>query len=167
MEARANAFARECSIPESVLLHYTSQIGIKWDRLSKRELALLVAGIHVEKETVLGAALDYGLIDASLRSQYSAMDCAAEIRSASPHSLSTREYLKSNGVERSPLWRAENRRVEIGLRRLRLPVGMVQRVIEAINEQEISVAKGAELLLMNRYAFVERFGPVLHESSLP
>jgi len=48
-EVRARAFARETLVPRSVLLHYTNQLGIDWQHLTPRQLAELMASIHVEQ----------------------------------------------------------------------------------------------------------------------
>jgi hypothetical protein len=56
---------------------------------------------------------------------------------------------------------AENRNTAVGARTLRLPAGYVQQVIETANTGDISFAKAAELLMMDRYTFTERFGDML------
>ncbi|MBL0159920.1 MAG: hypothetical protein IPP47_22935 [Bryobacterales bacterium] len=69
-------------------------------------------------------------------------------------------------ADESPKWIAENRNTTVGARSLRLPAGYVQQVIETLNAGEISTAKAAELLMMDRYSFAERFGDLVTEPAL-
>lgn len=160
-EARAEAFAQDVFVPRPVLLHYTNQLGIQWAALTPRMLALLMAQIHVEQKTIVRAAYDNGLIGVEELQWYTAMDCAAELREVSDHALTTREYLRRQ-TQASPKWIAENRKT-VGLRSIRLPVGYVDRVIKAVNGGDISEGKAAEMLMVDRYTFLERYGELLNE----
>ena len=161
-EARARAFAQEALVPRSVLIHYANQLGIKWSAVAPQQLTQLIAQAHVEQKTLLRAAYEADLISEELLSQYSGYNCGALLSDFSSHALPTREYLRTQASE-SPKWIAENRNTTVGTRTLRLPAGYVQQVIETANAGDISSAKAAELVMMDRYAFAERFGEMLTE----
>jgi Zn-dependent peptidase ImmA (M78 family) len=163
-EARARAFAQEILVPKSVLVHYANQFGLHWTCLQPEHVARLMASVHVEQRTLLRAAFEADLISDEILVQYSAYDCAAALRGLSPHALPTLEYLRTQASE-SPKWIAENRNTTVGARTLRLPAGYVQQVIATANAGDISVAKAAELLMMDRYSFTDRFGDLLAEVS--
>jgi len=161
-EVRARAFTQETLVPRSVLVHYTNQVGLNWQRLTPQQLAQLMASIHVEQETLLRAAYEWNFISDDLYSQYSDYNCGSVLREISFHAWSTRDFLRQQAGE-SPKWIAENRNTTVGARSLRLPAGYVQQVIDTLNTGEISVAKAAELLMMDRYSFAERFGDLVAE----
>lgn len=161
-EERARSFSQECLVPRSVLVHYANQQGIKWADLTVEQLAQLIANTHVEQRTLLRAAYDGGLIPEDLKDRYVAYDCAPLLRKLSPHTLTTREYSQSVAAE-APKWIARNRTTSFGARRLRLPAGYVKQVIDAVNDGEISVGKAAEMCMMDRYTFAERFGDSITE----
>src|SRR5450432_2655548 len=144
-EVRARAFAQEALVPRSVLVHYTNQLGLNWQRLTAQQIAQLMAAVHVEQETLLGAAYESGFISEEQHRQYLEYDCGAVLREISLHAWTTREFVRRQAGE-SPKWIAENRNTTIGARSLRLPAGYVQQVIETLNMGEISIAKAAELL---------------------
>jgi len=164
-EERARSFARACLVPRSVLTHFVNQMGLKWDTLSVEQLAQLVAQAHVEQRVVLGLAHEHGLISDEMRDRYLAFDCAQALRHVSSHALTTREFLQKEAAD-APKWIAENRNTTLRTRRLRLPAGYVQQVIEATNAGEISRGKAAEMLMMDRYTFADRFGELLAEPAL-
>ena len=167
-EARAQAFALEALVPKSVLVHLTNKFGIAWNALTPLQLARLVAASHVEVKLLLTAALEAGLISPEHRVAYVAYDCAAQIRELSSHALSTREYLKQRIAESPkilPVWIAENRNTEIGTRKLRLPARYVDEVIAAVNEGSISLGKAAEMTMMERGTFMQRFGNLISPAS--
>ncbi len=162
-EERARAFSQECLAPRAVLVHYANQLGINWSNLTPEYLARLIAEIHVDKKTCIRAAYDNGLITDDLLERYKAFDCAAALRELSPHMLTAREYVKKV-VQDTPQWIACNRNTSLGTRRLRLPAGYVKQVIDATNAGEISFGKAAEMCMMDRYTFAERFGKSITES---
>jgi Zn-dependent peptidase ImmA (M78 family) len=155
-ELRAQVFAEECVIPKTVLVALANQIGIHWNALSVENLAFLVAKSHVEQGMVLRAAKRSGLIDEEQFKTYYAYDCAAYVKQFTDHALSTREYLKKMSME-SPKWKAENRRASIGSRTLRLPVGYIQQVLEALKDSHISEGKAAEMLMIDKDVLRQRF----------
>ena len=159
-EVRARAFAQECLVPRSVLVHYTNQLGIHWERLSAQEIAKLIASIHVEQATLLRAACDGGFTSEDRLQQYLACDCSSVLREISYHAWTTREFLRRQADE-SPKWIAQNRGTTVGTRSLRLPAGYVKQVIDTLNVGEISIGKAAELLMMDRYTFADRFGDLI------
>jgi Zn-dependent peptidase ImmA (M78 family) len=164
-EERARSFAQECLVPQTVLSHYANQFGLKWNMLTIEQLARLIAEVHVEKRLVVGAAYANGLIDAESRQRYLAYDCSSVLRNISLHTLTTREYMLNLAAE-TPKWIARNRATSLGTRRLRLPAGYVKQVIDATNAGEISLGKAAEMLMMDRYTFAERFGDLVIEPAL-
>lgn len=164
-EVRARAFAQEALVPGSVLTHYTNQLGLNWHCLNPRQLTQLMASVHVEQETLLRAAVERNFLAEDLFSKYMDYNCGSMLREISFHAWSTRDYLREQADE-SPKWIAENRNTTVGARSLRLPAGYVQQVIETLNAGEISTAKAAELLMMDRYSFAERFGDLVTEPAL-
>ena len=161
-EARARAFAQEVLVPKSILVHYANQFGLHWAGLEPEDIARLVASVHAEQRTLLHAAYEADLISEESLALYSAYSCGGLVRDLSPHAIPTREYLRTLAVQ-SPKWIAENRNTTVGARTLRLPAGYVAQVIETANAGDISFAKAAELLMMDRYSFAERFGDLLTE----
>jgi Zn-dependent peptidase ImmA (M78 family) len=159
-EVRARAFAQECLVPRTVLVHYTNQLGVQWQCLTPQETAKLVAVIHVEQTTLLRAAYDCGFISEDQRQKYLAYDCSSALREMSYHAWTTREFLREQAGE-SPKWIAQNRGTTVGTRSLRLPAGYVKQVIDTVNMGEISIGKAAELLMMDRYTFADRFGDLI------
>lgn len=164
-EARAIAFAQDALVPRGVLQHYANQFGIRWTSLTPRDVAHLMASTHVEQKTLLRAAFDNGFIGDEELKTYREFDCATELRAISEHALSTSEYIRKRG-EDAPKWLAENRKTDARPVSLRLPAGYVQRVIESLNSGLISQGKAAEMLMMDRYTFVERFGGLISEPEL-
>jgi hypothetical protein len=164
-EERARSFSQECFVPRPVLVHYANRLGIKWNNLAVGQLAQLIAETHVEQRLILHAAYGNGLIAEELLDRYSAYDCSSALRKISPHMLTTREFMQSAAAD-TPKWIARNRTTSLGTRRLRLPAGYVKQVIDATNSGEISIGKAAEMLMMDRYTFAERFGDSIVEPAL-
>jgi hypothetical protein len=163
-EARARAFAQECMVPSLVLAHFASQFGIKWQSLSARELGRIVANTHAEQRLVLRAALDASFIDREQYDRYSGYECERDIRDFSDHALSTREYLRSRTEESPRLWVAENRKTDLGTRKLRLPVGYIHEVLSTLNAGQISLGKAAEMAMMEKRTFCDRFRDLIQET---
>jgi len=159
-EVRARAFAQECLAPRAVLVHYTNQLGVKWQCLTAQDIAKLIASIHVEQSTLLRAAYDGGFMSEDELQQYLTYDCGEVLREISYHAWTTREFLRQRAGE-SPKWIAQNRGTTIGTRSLRLPAGYVKQVIDTLNMGEISIGKASELLMMDRYTFADRFGELI------
>ena len=155
-ELRAAAFALECLLPKAVLIHLQNQLGIDWENLNEKQLAMLVARSHVEQNVVLSAALAAELIEMDRYELYSGMKIGELLKGISEHALSTSDYLKQVAAT-SPLWVSENRTANLGLRRLRLPAGYVKRVLEARDEGLISNRKAAEMVMMDFDVFEHRF----------
>jgi Zn-dependent peptidase ImmA (M78 family) len=164
-EARAHAFAQEVLAPRSVLVHFANKMGLNWACLTEHQLAGLIAEVHVEQRTLLEAAYDNGLVDEEHLAAYMKCSCAAALRELSPHAWTTREFLRRQASE-SPKWIVENRQTTAGSRSLRLPAGYVKQVIDAVNDGDIGIGKAAELLMMDRYTFSDRFGGIVAEPFL-
>jgi Zn-dependent peptidase ImmA (M78 family) len=159
VELRAQAFAQECLVPRSVLVHIAQSYGIKWPNLSARSLARLVADTHVEQGTVIVAGVDAGLIPAEMADDLMRVDIAHDLHELSQHALSTEEYLEVIGAENAHSWIGK-RTTTLASRSIRLPVGFVSAVVEAYRNSQVSSGKAAEYLMIDPYEFNERFGDV-------
>jgi len=162
LEMRAQAFAQECLVPKSVLIHIAQSNGIKWTNLSARSLALLVADTHVEQRTVVDAAVEEGLVQPEMADELKRIDIAKELHEISEHALSTEEYLERFGPD-AEQW-VGKRTTTLSPRSLRLPVGYVNSVVEAYKNCQISSGKAAEYLVIDRSEFIERFGDIYAEA---
>ncbi len=162
LEMRAQAFARECLVPKSVLVHVGQTNGIKWTNLSARSLARLVADTHVEQRTVVDAAAEAGLIAPETAEELKRVDIGKELHELSPHALSTEEYLELIGSTNAQEWIGK-RTTTLSPKSLRLPVGYVTSVVDAYRSCQISLGKAAEYLMIDASEFVQRFGNIYAE----
>jgi Zn-dependent peptidase ImmA (M78 family) len=158
LELRAQAFAQECLVPKSVLVHVAQSHGIKWANLSARSLARLVAETQVEQRTVITAAVDAGLVATESAEDLKRVDISGDLHELSPHALSTEEYLELVG-QNAQEWIGK-RATTLTPRSLRLPIGYVMSVVEAYRNSQISLGKAAQYLLVDETEFVERFGDI-------
>jgi Zn-dependent peptidase ImmA (M78 family) len=142
-ERRAQSFAQELFAPPEMLRHIQNTTGFKWSALTPSDLAVLVSHAEVSASVILSSALDAELI-------------SEELRQLTPHALTTREFLQQLGNEKS-VWPASHRTTNLSPRRLRLPVSYVKKVISAAKDEEISLGKAAEMLMMDRQTVIERF----------
>jgi Zn-dependent peptidase ImmA (M78 family) len=163
-ERRANLFAQECLVPRSVLIHAASKFGIDWAHLTPEKLARLVADCHVEQRLLLRATVDAKLISIDEYDQYAAFECAPFLREFSTHALSTREFFQTRPKEEHP-WLFQNRLVKVGNRSILLPAGYLKTILDLLNEGRITTAKAAELTMMDRYTFQERFESMISEAA--
>ena len=159
LEMRAQAFAQECLVPKSVLLHVAQTNGIKWTNLSTRSLARLVANTHVEQRTVVDAGVEAGLIAPEVAEELKRADIGRELHDASQHALLTDEYLELIGADSAKEWLGK-RNPTLPSRLLRLPVGYIKLVVDAYSSCQISLGKAAEYLMIDESEFVQRFGDV-------
>jgi Zn-dependent peptidase ImmA (M78 family) len=158
-EQRAQAFAQHILVPKSVLVQEANRHGLRWDALAPKDLAQLIADTHAEQRMILKAALEYGFIDDDEFAKYLDVDCGEELRLLSDHALNTPEFLQARSLD-APKWLPENRKVKVGGHTLRLPVGYVVRVLDALNAGQISLGKAAEMLFIDEYVFSQRFPDV-------
>jgi Zn-dependent peptidase ImmA (M78 family) len=158
VEMRAQAFAQECLVPKSVLLHIAQSRGIKWQNLSERSLASLVADAHVEQNTIIDAAVESGLLPSEIAGDMKRVDIAKELHDISVHALSTEEYLERLGAD-ADQW-VGKRTTTLSPRSLRLPVGYINSVVEAYKNCQISSGKAAEYLMIDTGEFIDRFGDI-------
>jgi Zn-dependent peptidase ImmA (M78 family) len=163
-ERRANLFAQECLVPRSVLVHLTNRFGIKWPELSAGALAKLIAESQAEQRLVLRSAINHKLITSDQYDQYSGYDCASLLKQFSSHALTTREFLATVPKEQHR-WFFQDRFVKVGNRGVLLPAGYLKTVIDLLSSDRITVAKAAELTMMDRYTFQERFGQMIPEAA--
>jgi Zn-dependent peptidase ImmA (M78 family) len=158
LEMRAQAFAQECLVPTSVLMHVAQANGIKWTNLSARSLARLVAETQVEQRTIVNAAVESGLVQPELAEELKRIDISKDLHEFSQHALSTEEYLEMFGAD-AEQW-VGKRSTTLSLRPLRLPVGYVNSVVDAYRNCQISSGKAAEYLMIDRSDFTQRFGDI-------
>jgi Zn-dependent peptidase ImmA (M78 family) len=103
-EQRAQAFAQESLVPKEVICHIGQEHGMNWAKLASHQLAILVAEIQVELQTILKAALDAGLIDAIQMEGYSRMEISSELKSLTDRALSAEEYIHKIGNTEAEKW---------------------------------------------------------------
>ncbi|MBZ5494455.1 MAG: ImmA/IrrE family metallo-endopeptidase [Acidobacteriia bacterium] len=154
-EQRAQAFALECLIPKEVLRHATQTKGINWSRLQPEQLAMLVQLTTVEAGAVLTAAVEADYITHEQAGVYSMMDIGQLLRDIDERALTTDEYLGRLGLKDAPF--AGKRSTTIPTRKLTLPVGYINRVLDAVRADKISIGRAAELLMIHKDTFIERF----------
>jgi Zn-dependent peptidase ImmA (M78 family) len=159
-ELRAQAFTQEFLVPKTVLVHFANKFGLKWNDLSPEDLGRLIASVHVGKRAVVDAIYEANLIEKSDRERYLNFTCGPHVREHTDHALTTVEYLRKKS-EDSPTWVAGRRNVKIGNRTLRLPFSYAQQVLDCVNSGKISIGKAAEMMMMNRRVFLDRFGQIL------
>lgn len=156
LEVRAQTFAQECLVPKSVLLHLAQANGIRWNSLSDRALAKLVAETHVELRTIIAAGVDAGLIAPENADALKCADISRLLPDLSQHALSTDAYLDRIGAENAE-WIGK-RTTTLPARPIRLPIGYVDAVVKAYENTQISLGKAAEYLMIDDSEFVGRFG---------
>jgi hypothetical protein len=139
------------------LRHIQSSCGFKWADLKPRDLALIMSGTDVEARTLLQAAVEAGFIDQDLATKYAGFDVWDELRQLTPRALSTKEFLRQTIGEHS-VWPANKRTTAVSSLRLRLPVSYVKNVLTAARDEDISLRKAAEMLMMDKETLLERFG---------
>lgn len=161
LELRAQTFAQECLVPKNVLVHVAQTNGIKWNALSPRALAKLVADTHVELRTLVSAAVDAGFIQPENAEALKRADISAELPEFSEHALSTDEYLQKIGADNAN-WIGK-RATTLPPRSIRLPIGYVNTVVDAYKDSHISLGKAADYLMIDESEFIERFGDIYAE----
>jgi Zn-dependent peptidase ImmA (M78 family) len=154
-EQRAQAFAQECLIPKEVLRHAAHTNGINWSALRSQDLALLVRLTNVEQNIVLAGAVDADFVTAEQAKDYSELQIQHDLREIDNHALSTQEYIEKLGMHDAPF--TGKRATTIPRRKLALPVGYINRVLDAVNDQKISSGRAAEMLMIDKDTFVDRF----------
>lgn len=162
IEVRAETFAQETLLPKKLLLAICHRNGLKPTTLMPEGLGVLVAESGVEKKTVVRALLDQSLIDDALAHQYLAYDIADILRGLTDHALDTAEYIRKIGKEAAMAWEGK-RLTSLTRRKLLLPVPYVKAVLDAVKTFNISISRGAELLMIDEYTFHSRFGELAAE----
>jgi Zn-dependent peptidase ImmA (M78 family) len=155
-EQRADAFAQEMLVPASVLRHTAQAAGIQWTSLKPEDLATLVAKIEVEARVILKAAVDSKLIDSEVAAAAQGYEIQTLLEQKTERALPATKYF-----HRFPEKRADQLEKRIATAagvKLYLPSAYVQSVVEAMERGTISWAKAAELLIIDRDTFMERFG---------
>lgn len=162
-EVRAHAFAQESLAPAELLNHIARTNGLKWDALSPFDLALLVAYTQVELRVVLKSAVDSGFIGPETSERYLNQDIHAELKKLTERALSTQEFIDARGIGRTSLISASARTATIPSRPLRLPLPYVAKIIDLVRNSDISLGKAAQMLMVDRDVFLQRFGHLLLE----
>ncbi len=163
-ERRAQAFAQELFAPAHLLRHLQNTKGFNWHDLRPRDLAVLVANADVSAVTVLTSALESGMINAEEFEKYRSYSILDELKQLTPRALSTREFLQQTISEQS-IWPANKRTSNLTPRRLRLPVSYINKVLTAAKNEDISLGKAAEMMMMDRQTMLERFSGELEASA--
>jgi len=159
-EQRADAFAQQVLAPRQTLVHVTQRSGIKWNELSPRALARVIADVHAEKRTILRSAFEAGLISMELYAKYGEYDVSALLPSLTQRALSTSEYIKSLTAD-EVRW-VGKRTTTTTSRPLRLPMPYVKSVVDVWVAGDISAGKAAEMLMIDDDTFAERFAEQNH-----
>jgi Zn-dependent peptidase ImmA (M78 family) len=153
-EARANAFAQDLLVPADVIRHVAQQRGVRWDALTAVDLAHLVADTQVEAQLVVKAALEAGLLSADAAAAASALDLEEILPTITERALDAVRYFERHPETKGQL---EKRNTTIPSMSLRLPSGYVKNVVEAVRRGAMNWTKGAELLMIDRTTFRDRF----------
>ncbi len=160
-EARADAFAKALYTSSKVLTAITSQLGLQWDKLTTRDLALLVACAQVELKVSLRSAVEAGMLSSDRAQQYSKQSLKRELRAVTDHVLTPQEFFKLH-PERA-VWSGDLRTTTIPSRELRLPVPYIMHVLNSLNQGYISDGKAAEMMMMDYGVFIQRFGEFVED----
>lgn len=159
VEQRADAFAREMLAPPVVLRHVAQAAGIDWRRLDAEGLANLVAKIEVEQGVILDAAVAANFISADQADGARAFDIGARLQELTERALPAMKYFARHPEKRVD-WLDKRGTTTAGVP-LRLPVAYVRNVVEAAQLGTINWTKAAELLMVDRRTFIQRFGELL------
>ena len=162
-EVRAQAFALEALAPREVLNHIARTNGLKWNALTNQDIAILVAASQVEQGTVIKAALEAGFIDANLAEKYATAETHEFLKELTERALTTQEFIKAR-VGENQIISAEFRTTTIPSRALRLPLPYVTKVVNLASQNEISIGKAAQMLMVEKDTFKERFGSAVQEA---
>ena len=165
-EQRAQAFAHEVFASKEILHHMAQTKGLRWDGLTVRALATLVAFTQVEQKSVIQAALEAGFINAHLAAEYARYEIHDELKELTDRALSTNEYFATKGIAPTVEWSAEKRTTSIPARALRLPVPYVGRVLELLKAGRITRRKAMQFLMIDEDVFRSRFGELVPEVAL-
>ena len=163
-EQRAQTFAQEVLLPREVLHHVAQSNGIKWDRFTNQDMAVLVAETHVEQRTVARAAVAGGFVSPELEEHLRNLDISDRLPRLSERALSTSEYLSRLGEGGKDKLMLGLRTATIPSRQFRLPVPYVRGVIGALQERKISRGKAAQLLMIDKYDLESRFGDLVQDT---
>jgi Zn-dependent peptidase ImmA (M78 family) len=164
-ELRAEAFSLEALVPREVLNHIARSNGLKWEALAVRDIALLVARSQVEQKTLIKGAFESGFISAALVEKYSTVEIHDHLKDFTERALNTQEFTRGRQIGEAPLVSAEFRTTTIPSRALRLPLPYVTRVVNLAAQNEISLGKAAQMLMIEKETFQERFGGCLKEAT--
>lgn len=154
-EERAEAFAQEMLIPGEVIRH-TSK-GVHWRNATANDLASIVAATQVEQGMVVKAAVDAGLLDAIDAPRVRDLDISAILPTLTERALPAFQYFSRHPETKGLL----EKRLTETTPSIRLPTTYVKAVIDAVAAGTIAWSKGAELLMVGRHTFQQRFGELI------
>ncbi len=145
-EQRADAFALKALVPKRLLVA-TQNRGLQLAKLTKEELADLIAQTHAEQGLLVRALREYRLISETDAGRLSALSAARELRNRTYHARGLADLPKEE------LFYPEvhdwgERLTTFPLRGLRLPIPFVRLVLQAFADGKISGGKAAELLMV-------------------
>lgn len=163
-EVRAEAFARECLLPKTLVLSFCSQNGVKPNSLTREALAGLIAFSGVEQKTAVELLREYELIDDALQSEYLGWSIWQDLMRLTDHALSTSEYIEKRGKQIEGLW-SDMRRTTLSSRKLLLPIAYVTSVVRAVQSFKISMSRAADLLMIEPEMFQSRFAELVSEAN--
>lgn len=144
-EHRANSFAQHALVPKRLLVSLESN-GLRFQGAERETLARIVAAAHAEQRTVVKAAREYGLIDASEANRLLALRIASELRRVSDHAKDLTSTAPGYVINQDFV-RWQNRRTSFPVEGIRLPIPFVSMVVSAFRDQKISYGKAADLLM--------------------
>ncbi len=154
-EERAQAFAQELLVPVQVLRHVAQRRGVRWDALTPLSVAQMMADTHVEHRMIVKAASEAGFLGEAGVEHALALDVSKELPEVTERALWADEYFQKYPEQK--VWFGK-RIATLPPIKLRLPVAYVKAVVDAVANCTISWSKGAELLMIDRRTFEERFG---------
>ena len=157
-EQRAQAFAQEALLPREVLNHVAQSLGVKWDKLSREDMARLIEDTQVEQKLVARVAVAGGFVPPEVETELQGLEVADRLRQISDRALTTTEYLeKYKTADDKRKLMLGKRATTIPSRQLLLPVPYVRGVIDALKEKLIGRGRAAELLMIDKYDLEARF----------
>jgi hypothetical protein len=107
---------------------------------------------------IVNAAIDASFLDRADGERSRSLEIGDELRRLSERALMSFEYFRPHPDKKD--W-TEKRTTTLPSVPLRLPVGYVKAVVDAVGSGIVSWSKGAELLMIDRQTYLQRFGDQL------
>lgn len=154
-EQRANAFAQECLVPSDLLRAVGQRLRIDWSKLTRRQLAELVAETGAEQRLVLKAAAEAGLISDDRQADLMNATIGDLLPGLTDRALTTEQFVRKVGKESAP-WLSK-RSATTSPRTFLLPSRFVADVEDLYRQGLISRGKAARMLMIEEADVDERF----------